>query len=74
MAKGDDAIRYVDVYLHGDKDRMWEIGAGLGLEGEALMMFRHACTEVNIRLAVTMKTGTAEMVAVDGRDISGRML
>ena len=55
------------IYLHNDKDSMWEEGERLGLKDEALRMFRHACSEVKLTLAVDEKTGVAEITAVDGR-------
>ena len=57
------------VYLHSDKETMWELGERLGLKGDALSMFRHALTEVEIELIVDPLTGLADITAVDGYKI-----
>jgi hypothetical protein len=59
----------IEVYLHSSKDHMWDIGERIGLTGDALMMFRHACTEVRLELDVD-ENGNAEIVRVDGRAVA----
>ena len=63
-------MKTVNTYIHADKDRMWEVGAFIGLAGEPLMMFRHACSEVKVMLEVDETTGLAMIVAVDDRVVS----
>ena len=56
----------ITAYVHADKGSMWNLGEKHGLTGDALLMFRHALTEVIIDLDVDPKTGHAEIVRVDG--------
>lgn len=62
------------VYLHANKEGMWELGEQLGLTGEALQMFRHACTEVKVELSVDETTGEATIVKVDDRFIAAKFV
>lgn len=57
------------VYVHGGDETMWMLGEKLGLKGEALSMFSHAADEFKIGLEVDPKTGIAEAVSLDGREI-----
>jgi hypothetical protein len=57
------------VYLHGNRESMWEHGASLGLTGEALRNFSFACYEVEVLLDVKPGTGEALIVAVDGLEL-----
>lgn len=41
-----------EVYVHGSKENMWDIGTELGLDGEALNLFRYALYEVAIEISV----------------------
>lgn len=61
--------KQVDVYAHGSKENLLEIGEQLGLTGEVLRMFSFAADDVKLTLSVDMETGVAEIVAVDGRDL-----
>jgi hypothetical protein len=54
-----------NIYLHSSKQANWELGEKLGLTGEALMMFRHACAEVKATVEVDPATGVATIVGVD---------
>ncbi len=56
----------VKVFLHAEKESMWELGEELGLTGEALGRFRYTCYEVELDLEVDEKTGESAIVAVDG--------
>jgi hypothetical protein len=56
----------IRAYVHADKGKMWELGEKHGLTGDALLMFRHALTELVITLEVIPETGVASIVAVDG--------
>ena len=57
------------IYLHSDKDSMYEKGMKLGLSGEALSMFKYACCEVTVTIEVDPATGFASIVEVDGRKV-----
>ena len=57
------------VYVHANKETMFENGERLGLKGEALKTFSYACYEVAIGLEVDTKTGDAKIVTVDGREV-----
>ena len=58
---------FVKVYLHSNKEDMWEKGEELGLKGKALEEFTYACYEVKIGLEVDEKTGLSEIISVDDR-------
>jgi hypothetical protein len=58
------------VYLHASAEHMIETGEKLGLTGEVLRMFRHACTEVEVTLDVDTNTGLVTIIAVDGRPVT----
>jgi len=58
-----------DVYVHADKDTMWELGEKLGLSEEALMMFRHAASEVKLTIEVDEQTGESTIIACDGKEL-----
>ncbi len=60
----------VDVYLHSNKEEMWDQGEKIGLKGEALRKFKFACYEVKITLNVNEDTGDASIVAVDDRTLA----
>ena len=57
------------VYLHGDKEYMYDKGVELGLSGEALRTFSYSCYEVEVTLNVNEKTGYAEIFQVNGRNV-----
>ena len=59
----------VTVYLHGNDERMWNTGEQLGLTGEALGMFSHACDELELELEVDTSTGLAKVIKIDGRRV-----
>lgn len=67
-----DEKRYVlaTTYVHGNKETLWELGEKLGLSGDALSMFRHACDEIKIGLRVDLDTGLAEIVSVDDKAVT----
>lgn len=56
-------------HLRSSKEQMWALGEQLGLKGDALMRFRHACGEVKVELDVDPDTGHAVIVRVDGRTV-----
>ena len=58
------------VYLHSSKETMHDIGARAGLQGDALAMFLHALTEVEVEIDVDEITGEATIVGVDGRALA----
>ena len=55
----------VDIYLHSDKESMYEQGAQAGLSDKQLKYFVHACTEIRATLSVD-ENGKVEIFAVDG--------
>jgi len=55
----------VEVFLSGDKSHLWEKGEEIGLKGDALMLFRHALTEVKFTLEVDKTTGSYEIIEVN---------
>jgi len=63
-------MHYVDVYVHGSDDTLWDIGKKIGLTEDAVSMFSHACDEVKLSLLVH-EDGKAVIVAVDGHDLVG---
>ena len=58
-------VTTVDVYLHSDKESMYEQGAQAGLSDKQLKYFVYACTEIRATLSVD-KNGKVEIIAVDG--------
>ena len=56
------------VYLHSNKESMWDLGVKLGLTSEALSLFKYACCEVKVELEVAAD-GNAVIVAVDDRPL-----
>lgn len=57
------------LYIHADREQTYEVGRKLGLTGEALSMFSHACCEVKAELDVDAATGHAVITHVDGRPV-----
>lgn len=55
------------IYLHADRDSLWEKGERLGLAGEALRMFSFTACEVEVGIDVNMETGESTIVTLDGR-------
>ena len=53
----------ISMYLHGSKDSNWELGEKLGLNGEALSMFSHALSEVQVAAEVDENIGKVVPVA-----------
>jgi len=45
------------VYLHSDKESMYEHGQELGIKDKALNEFCYCCYEVGIHIEVDTKTG-----------------
>lgn len=58
-----------DIYLHASKESNHDKGQELGLTGEALKMFMHACCEVKLTVDVDTATGETSIVAVDDKPI-----
>lgn len=55
------------VFLHADRDYMFDIGKRLGLSSKALRVFSHTCGEVQVELSVDESTGVATIVSIDNR-------
>lgn len=49
-------------YLHGNKERLYELGQESGLKGEALHRFTYALYEVKCVLEVNPETGESVLV------------
>jgi len=62
--------KVVDVYVHGSDETCWNAGEKLGLTGEVLSMFSHACDEFKVTLEVDTDTGLATLTHVDGRAVA----
>ncbi len=56
------------VYVHADKDSMYEKGESLGFKDDELRMFSHALTEIEIEISVD-KMGIVKILKVDGREL-----
>jgi len=57
----------VTVYLGASGERMGVLGVRIGLDRDALAMFRNSCPEVKVDLELNRQTGETRIVAVDGR-------
>lgn len=62
----------VDTYVHGSKERGYEIGEQLGLEDEALGQFVYLHYEVELTIRV-QKDGSYVITHVDGFPVSDKM-
>ena len=58
----------ITCYVHSTKESMWEKGEQIGLQGEALDLFKYALCEVEFVLDVK-KDGTYEILSVDGQEL-----
>lgn len=61
--------KIVEVYLHCDRDTMYNIGDKLGLTGDALKDFENSLHEVQLTLEVNMVNGGIKMLKIDGDNI-----
>jgi hypothetical protein len=59
-------IRKTTMYVRASKDSNWELGAKLGMKGEALHYFSYALAEVKVEVEVDTKTGKVKILKVDG--------
>lgn len=59
-------LKRTKLYLHGDKDGMFERGKKLGLEGDALSRFGHAFEELELEVDVDDDGIVVHIVTVDG--------
>ena len=55
-----------NVFLHSDKETMWNKGEELGLDGKALEKFMYTGYEVKIEVEVDIKTGEAFATYIQG--------
>lgn len=53
------------VYLHADRDSMWELGEELGFEGDVLSFFSYTLCEVTFEIEVDTKTGKSKILSVN---------
>ena len=59
------------VYLHSNKERMWDHGEEIGLDAEGCKTFTHALYEVEFDLEVS-RDGTCKIIAVDKKPLLGQ--
>ena len=59
-----------DIYVHADRDIVYDLGMNLELTGEALSLFKFACSDVRLTLEVDTNTGLATITHVDGRKVT----
>ena len=52
------------VYLHSSKESMYEKGVSLGIQGDALDMFKYALSEVVVEIEVNEATGIVEIFGI----------
>lgn len=62
----------VKVYLHSNKEEMYDIGYKLGMRDEVLHRFQGALYEVEFTLGVNLKTGKAIILEVEGIKLSSQ--
>lgn len=58
------------IYLHANRDAVFEKGVALGLSGEALKRFSFAGYEVKVGLVVDPATGDAIISTIDDRPVA----
>ncbi len=56
--------QFIKVYVHGSRDTMFEEGEKLGLTGDALSLFSHACGEICVKLEV-QEDGNAKIIGIE---------
>lgn len=56
------------IFVHSDKEALWALGEKLGLQGEALMLFRHAFAELAIPVMVA-EDGTVTMLFLTPEEV-----
>lgn len=59
----------VEIYVHGSRESMWELGTKLKLTGEVLRFFSFAAEEFKITLRVDLETGDAFPIAINDREL-----
>lgn len=67
-------MKRTKVYLHSSKESMLNEGERLGLNPNALEMFKYACYEVELELEVDEQTGQAVIVKCDGMELKKKEL
>jgi hypothetical protein len=55
----------IDIYLHSDKDSVYDKGQAAGLSEEALRKFMYTGYEVKMTYDVNAETGDSKLIAVD---------
>lgn len=55
----------IDIYVHADRDRLYEVGELMGFTGEVLRLFSFTCCEVKLTVDVDEQTGNSQIIAVD---------
>jgi hypothetical protein len=57
----------INIYLHSNKDSVYDKGEAAGLKGEALARFRYAGCEEKLTYEVDANTGAYRLVKVNDR-------
>lgn len=52
------------IYLHTDRETMYDISVELGLNNEALRKFLYCCYEVGVEVAVDNETGNVDILGL----------
>lgn len=56
------------IYLHTDRETMYDISVELGLNNEALRKFLYCCYEVGVEVSINTETGDTEIVRLIGEN------
>ena len=59
----------VKVFIHSNKDEMYETGKKLGLTGQALAKFKYALMEIPVDIEVNPLDGSYVIKRVDGKKV-----
>lgn len=64
----------VSIYLHSSKDEMWAFAEKLGMEGDAVQMFRYLGSEEKLTYEVDPATGEGRVIGVNGFKVTNEKL
>jgi hypothetical protein len=66
----EDEFVQAKMYFTREKEENNHLAERMGLEGEALDYFKYAFSEVECEIKVNTETGEAELLKVDGKELS----
>lgn len=69
VKKPDARTVWLRSYVGSNKDAMRTLGQKAGLFGQALEMFSHAGSEIEVEWEVDVRNGTATLVKVAGKSL-----